>query len=304
MNIGFIGVGTMGGGWMATSLMKAGYRLTVYDLRPEVAKPLLDNGAFWAKCPKAVAEASDIVFSSLPGPEEVKAVAIGKDGIIEGIRPDGVYIDLSSSSPTLARQIYALFKEKRAHVMDAPVSGGPTGARTGKLAVMVGGDEEVYKRCKPVLDAIGDKVSYTGKIGCGSICKLMHNCIGYGLQAVTAECLTLGVKAGVEPKALWQAICGGSVGRAGLFHHTMPETYFQRRFDPPNFSLRLAFKDVSLATALGREFDVPMAVANLAFQELMSAMNRGWADKDSRIAMLLQEERAGGIEISIPDATE
>jgi len=132
MNIGFIGVGTMGG-WMATSLMKAGYRLTVYDLRPEVAKPLLDNGAFWAKCPKAVAEASDIVFSSLPGPEEVKAVAIGKDGIIEGIRPDGVYIDLSSSSPTLARQIYALFKEKRAHVMDAPVSGGPTGARTGKL---------------------------------------------------------------------------------------------------------------------------------------------------------------------------
>jgi 3-hydroxyisobutyrate dehydrogenase len=303
MNIGFIGVGTMGG-WMATSLMKAGYRLTVYDLRPEVAKPLLDNGAFWAKCPKAVAEASDIVFSSLPGPEEVKAVAIGKDGIIEGIRPDGVYIDLSSSSPTLARQIYALFKEKRAHVMDAPVSGGPTGARTGKLAVMVGGDEEVYKRCKPVLEAIGDKVSYTGKIGCGSICKLMHNCIGYGLQAVTAECLTLGVKAGVEPKALWQAICGGSVGRAGLFHRTMPETYFQRRFDPPNFSLRLAFKDVSLATALGREFDVPMAVANLAFQELMSAMNRGWADKDSRIAMLLQEERAGGIEISIPDATE
>jgi 3-hydroxyisobutyrate dehydrogenase len=132
----------------------------------------------------------------------------------------------------------------------------------------------------------------------------MHNCIGYGLQAVTAECLTLGVKAGVEPKALWQAICGGSVGRAGLFHRTMPETYFQRHFDPPNFSLRLAFKDVSLATALGREFDVPMAVANLAFQELMSAMNRGWADKDSRIAMLLQEERAGGIEISIPDATE
>lgn len=303
MNIGFIGVGTMGG-WMATNILKAGHRLTVHDLRSEVAKPLLDNGASWADRPKAVAEASDIVFSSLPGPKEVEAVAIGKDGIIEGIRPDGVYIDLSTSSPTLARHIYGLFKEKRAHMMDAPVSGGPTGARTGRLAIMVGGDEEVYKRCKPVLDTIGDKVSYTGKIGCGTICKLMHNCIGYSLQAATAECFTLGVKAGVEPKALWQAICDGSVGRAGLFHHSLPETYFRRRFDPPNFSLRLAFKDVSLATALGREFDVPMAVANLAFQELMSAMNRGWADKDSRIAMLLQEERAGGIEISVPDATE
>jgi 3-hydroxyisobutyrate dehydrogenase len=121
------------------------------------------------------------------------------------------------------------------------------------------------------------------------------------LQAVVAECFTLGVKAGVEPKALWQAVCGGSVGRSGLLHRSMPETYFLRRFDPPNFALRLAFKDVGLATSLGREFDVPMAVANLAFQELMSAMNRGWADRDSRIAMLLQEERAGGVEISIPD---
>ena len=301
MKTGFIGLGTMGG-WMATSILKAGHTLTVHDLRLEVAKPLLNSGASWADTPKAVAEACEIVFTSLPGPKEVEAVAIGKNGIIEGIRPGGVFIDLSTSSPTLARHLYGLFKNKGAHMMDAPVSGGPTGARTGRLAVMVGGDEEVYQRCKPVLDTIGDKVSYTGKIGCGSICKLMHNCIGYGLQTVTAECFTLGVKAGVEPKALWQAICDGAVGRAGLFHRGMPETYFQRHFDPPTFALRLAFKDVTLATSLGREFDVPMAVANLTFQELMSAMNRGWGDKDSRIAMLLQEERAGGIEISIPDA--
>lgn len=301
MKIGFIGLGTMGG-WMATSILKAGHTLTVHDLRLEMAKTLLNSGASWVDTPRAVAEASEIVFTSLPGPEEVEAVAIGKNGIIEGIRPGGVFIDLSTSSPTLARHIYRLFKDKGAHMMDAPVSGGPTGAKTGKLAVMVGGDEEVYQRCKPMLDTIGDKVSYTGKIGCGSICKLMHNCIGYGLRTVTAECFTLGVKAGVEPKALWQAICGGAVGRAGLFHRTMPETYFQRHFDPPTFALRLAFKDVNLATSLGREFDVPMAVANLTLQELMSAMNRGWGDKDSIIAMLLQEERAGGIEISIPDA--
>ncbi len=300
MKIGFIGVGTMGG-WMATSILKAGHTLTVNDLRPEVAESLLNSGASWADTPKAVAECCEIVFTSLPGPKEVEAVAIGKNGIIEGIRPGGVFIDLSTSSPTLARHLYRLFEEKGVHMMDAPVSGGPTGARTGRLAVMVGGDEEVYQRCKPVLDAIGDMVSYTGEIGCGSICKLMHNCIGYGLQTITAECFTLGVKAGVEPKALWQAICGGAVGRASLFHHSMPETYFQGRFDPPNFALRLGFKDVGLAISLGREFDVPMAVANQTFQELMSAMNRGWGDSDSRIAMLLQEERAGGIEIRIPD---
>lgn len=301
MKIGFIGLGNMGGG-MAANIMKAGYRLAVHDVRPEAAEPLLNEGAAWADTPKVLAETNEIIFTSLPGPQEVREVATGKDGIIEGIRPGGVFIDLSTNSPTLVRRIYELFREKAAHMMDAPVSGGPTGARTGKLAVMVGGDEEVFQRCKPVLDTIGDKVSHTGKIGCGCICKLMHNCIVYGMQTVIAECVTLGVKAGVEPKALWQAICSGSVGRGGYLHRTLPETYFRRRFDPPNFALRLAFKDVSLATSLAREFDVPMAMANLTLQEMMSAMNRGWGERDSRVAMLLQEERAGGIEISIPDA--
>ncbi|MFC1932868.1 NAD(P)-dependent oxidoreductase [Chloroflexota bacterium] len=300
MNIGFIGLGSMGH-WMAANILKAGYQLTVHDLNHEAAKPLLEEGASWAHTPKALAEASEIVFTSLPGPQEVEAVALEKDGIIDGISSGGLYIDLSTSSPTLARHIYQVFKEKGADMMDAPVSGGPTGARTGKLALMVGGDEEVFLKCKHVLDAIGDKVSYTGKIGSGSICKLMHNCISYGLQTITAECFTLGVKAGVEPKALWRAISDGQVGRAGLFHQSLPETYFRGCFDPPNFALRLAFKDIDLATSLGREFKVPMAVANLALQELMSAMIRGWGDKDSRIAMLLQEERAGGIEVRIPE---
>ncbi|GAI25438.1 unnamed protein product, partial [marine sediment metagenome] len=149
MKTGFIGLGTMGG-WMATSILKAGHTLTVHDLRLEVAKPLLNSGASWADTPRAVAEASEIVFTSLPGPKEVETVAIGKNGIIEGIRPGGVFIDLSTSSPTLARHLYRLFKNKGAHMMDAPVSGGPTGARTGRLAVMVGGDEEIYQQCKPV----------------------------------------------------------------------------------------------------------------------------------------------------------
>ena len=299
MNVGFIGLGIMGSE-MARNLIKAGHSLIVHDLRREAARPLIDAGASWAGTPKAVAEASNIVFTSLPGPPEVEVVALGESGIIEGIRPGGVYIDLTSNSPTLVRRIYARFKEKGAHMMDVPVSGGPGAARAGTLTLMVGGDEEIFQRCQPVMRAIGDKIIYAGGIGSGSVCKLMHNCVLYGMQALVAECLTLGVKAGVDPAPLWQVLRDGAVGQGVLFRRSLPETYFRGRFEPPNFALRLAFKDVALATSLGREFDVPMALANLTLQDMMSAMNRGWGNKDSRVTMLLQEERAGGIKVRIP----
>jgi len=301
MKIGFIGLGNMGGG-MANNLLKAGYELTVFDVRGEATKPFVEAGAKKVGSPKALAQVSDVILTSLPGPPEVEKVALGENGLIEGIRPGSVYIDLTSNSPTVVRRIYDRFKEKGAHVMDVPVSGGPAGAQTGKLTMMVGGDEKVFLQCKPVLSALGDKITYTGKIGCGSICKLMHNCIGYGLQAITAECMTLGVKAGVEPMSLWRVLRDGGTGQGVMFHRVLPDIVFRGHFDPPHFALRLAFKDVSLATSLGRELDVPMALANLTLQEMMSAMNRGWGDKDSRIAMVLQEERAGGIELRIPAA--
>ena len=300
MKIGFIGLGNMGGG-MAANILAAGYPLTVNDLRPETAETLLKEGATWADTPRQMAEANDVILTSLPGPEEVEAVITGEDGIMDGIRAGCVLIDLSTNSPSMVRHLYSMFKEKRAHVLDAPVSGGVAGAKTGKLAVMVGGDEAVFQRCKPILDAIGDQVSYTGDIGCGSVCKLMHNCLLYGMQAIMAECFTLGVKAGVKPEALWKAIRGGAVGRSVYLNRVLPDTYFRGHFDPPNFELRLAFKDVSLATSLAREFEVPMAMGNLTLQEMMSAMNRGWGNRDSRSAMLLQEERAGGVEVRIPD---
>jgi len=301
MKIGFIGLGNMGSG-MAGNILKAGYPLTVNDLKEDLVKPLVDKGAFYADSPKAVAQASDIVFTSLPGPQEVEAVALGKNGIIEGLQPGMVYIDLSSSSPTLARRIYDRFKEKGASVMDVPVSGGVTGAKSGKLTMMVGGDEDVFQKCLPVLKSFGDKITYTGKVGCGSICKLMHNCIGYGLQTIVAECLTLGVKAGVEPMALWRVLRDGGTGQGVMFHRVMPDVVLRGHFDPPHFALRLAFKDVALATSMGREFEVPMAMANLTLQEMMAALNRGWGDRDSRVSMLLQEERAGNIEVRIPEA--
>ena len=300
MEIGFIGLGIMGSR-IANNLLKAGYTVNVFDLSDEAVKTLVNSGAVGVDTPKAVAEVSDIIFSSLPGPPEVEKVALGEGGLIEGIRPGSVYIDLTSNSPTMVRRVYDKFKEKGAHVMDVPVSGGPTGAQAGTLTLMVGGDEDVFERCRPVLEAIGNKITYTGKIGCGSICKLMHNCIGYGLQTIVAECLTAGVKAGVDPMSLWRVLRDGGTGQGVMFHRVMPDIVLRGKFDPPHFALRLAIKDVALGTSLGKDFDVPMAMTNLTLQEMMSAMNRGWGDRDSRSVMLLQEERAGGIEVRIPD---
>jgi 3-hydroxyisobutyrate dehydrogenase len=300
MNVGFIGLGTMGR-HMARNLQKGGHKLVVYDVRREAAEPHIEAGATWAASPRAVAEAADIVFTSLPGPVEVEAVALDeKSGLIAGLTADKVYFDLSTNSPTLVRRIHDVFKSRGIHMLDAPVSGGPKGAETRKLALWIGGDEEVYKRCKPALDAIGDQPYYVGPIGAGSVAKLVHNCAGYVVQTALAEVFTMGVKAGVDPLTLWKAVRQGAGGRRRTFDGLVDQ-FLPGKFDPPAFALRLAHKDVTLATALGREHKVPMKLANITLEEMTEALNRGWAERDSRVAMLLQEERAG-VEIKVPDA--
>lgn len=296
MQVGFVGLGIMGSK-MAANLQKAGYRLVVHDARRDAAAPHLAACAVWADTPRQVAEAAEVVFTSLPGPAEVEAVALGEGGLLSGMRPDSAYFDLSTNSPTVARRIHVVFAERKVHMLDAPVSGGPRGAATGKLAIWVGGEEHIFLRYKPVLDAIGDQARYVGPIGAASVAKLVHNCVGYMLNRAMAEAFTMGVKAGVEPLALWEAVRQGALGRMRTFdsltNHFLPGVY-----DPADFALRLAHKDVSLATALGRELNVPMPMANLALDELTVALNRGWGERDSRAAMILQEERAG-VEIAV-----
>ena len=291
MKVGVIGLGMMGK-FMAANLQKNGYDLVVHDLNKASAEPHIAAGATWADSPKEVGEAVDVVFSSLPGPPEVEAVALGDNGLLAGMSKDGAYFDLSTNSPTVVRRIAAVFAEKGAHMLDAPVSGGPAGAESGKLALWVGGPEAVFNKHKTVLDAIGDRANYIGEIGAGSVAKLVHNCSGYAMQCALAEVFTLGVKAGVEPLALWEAVRQGAQGRRrtydGLINQFLPGEY-----DPADFALRLAHKDVSLATALGREIGVPMRMANMALEEMTEAMNRGWENRDSRSPMILQLERAG-----------
>ena len=291
MQLGFIGLGLMGAS-LAANLQKAGHKLTVHDARRAAADTHMKAGAVWADSPRAVADASDVIFTSLPGPPEVEAVALGTNGLLEGMKHGAAYFDLSTNSRATVRKINAAFAEKGAYMFDAPVSGGPRGAKTGKLAIWVGGDKSVFERHKAVLGAMGDQVRYVGPIGQATVAKLVHNCAGYAMNLALAEVFTMGVKGGVEPLALWEAVRQGALGRRrtfdGLIDQFLPGTY-----DPPAFALRLAHKDVSLAVALGREVGVPMRLANLSLEEMTEAMNRGWGGRDSRVAMLLQEERAG-----------
>lgn len=296
MELGFIGLGTMGAS-MAANLQKAGHALTVFDVNRAAAEPHLAAGAVWAATPRAVAAASEIVFTSLPGPPEVEQVALGPDGILAGMRRDAVYFDLSTNAPALVRRIHRDFAAKGAHMLDAPVSGGPRGAKTGQLALWVGGEQAVFDRCKALLDAVGDQARYVGPIGAGTVAKLVHNCAGYAIQCALAEVFTLGVKGGVEPLALFEAVRQGAIGRRRTFDGLVDQ-FLRGVYDPPAFALRLAHKDVSLATSLGRELSVPMRLSNLALEEMTEAMNRGWGGRDSRVAMLLQQERAG-VEIKV-----
>jgi 3-hydroxyisobutyrate dehydrogenase len=292
MRVAFIGLGTMGGR-MAMNLQKAGHDLIVHDVSEAPASPLLERGAVWADSPRDAAREAELVLTSLPGPREVEAVALGEAGIIHGAQPGAVYADLSTSSPSLIRQIYAAFAERGIHVLDAPVSGGPSGAQDATLQLMVGGDEAVFERVRPTLEALGHNVSYMGEIGSGAVAKLVHNMIGICANQVIAEALTLGVKAGVKPEKLLEAIRGGAYGQGMTLNKSIPEVVFKGDFDNPRFALALARKDLGLAMQLAREYDVPMAMAALAEQAMIDALNRGWGGKDASAPFMLQEERAG-----------
>ena len=198
----------------------------------------------------------------------------------------------------MVRALHAQFKEKGIHMLDAPVSGGPKGAQSGKMALLIGGDKAVFEKYRKVIEAIGDQIFYIGNSGDGTVAKLVHNCAGYAVQAAISELMTMGVKAGVEPVALWAALRQCAMGRVRTFDR-MGNQFMQHKFDPPDFALKLAHKDVTLATELAREIGVPMKIANITHAEMTEALNRGWGHLDSRSFLMLQKERAG-VEIKVP----
>ena len=282
MRIAFIGLGAMGGP-MAANLQSAGHELRVHDLRR------VEGFSSWCASAAAAAQGCEVAFTSLPGPAEVEQV--GRE--LKGAMARGsAWFDLSTNSPGRIRALHDELQEQGIAVLDAPVSGGPKGAKSGKLAIWVGGDKAVYERHEPVLRAIGDQPLYVGPIGAGTVAKLAHNCASFSVQAALAEIFPLGVKAGVEPVALLKALRQGATGRKRTFDR-LAEHFLPGRYDPPDFTVKLAHKDVALAMELAQDCGVPMKVGRIALDELTEAIARGWAERDCRVAMTLQEERAG-----------
>ena len=291
MRVAFIGIGTMGSG-MALNALKTGCEMTVHDLRKEAAEPHLAAGAKWADSPAEAARGADVVFTSLPKPNDVETVGLGENGLLDAMEKGAAWFDLSTNSPSTLRRVGAKFAEKGIHFLDAPVSGGPAGAQSGKLAIYIGGDSAIYDKHAKLLQAIGDQAMYVGELTAGTVAKLAHNCASFTLRMVVAEIFTLGVKAGVPPLALWHAIRQGATGRKRTFD-MLADQFLVNKYEPPNFALELALKDMTLAMELAKEVDVPMHMADLAYADMNEAVKRGWGRLDSRSTMMLQSERAG-----------
>jgi len=282
MRIGFIGLGIMGGS-MAANLQRAGHEVHAHDLRKVEGFPN------WAGSSADAARGAEIVFTSLPGPAEVQSVGQALRGAMQR---GAAWFDLSTNSPQCVRELHADFAKLGIHVLDAPVSGGPPGAKSGKLAIWVGGERAVYEKHLQVLKAIGDEPYYVGPIGAGTVAKLAHNCASFAVQAALAEVFTLGVKAGVDPLDLFKAVRQGASGRKRTFDR-MAEVFLPGKFDPALFTLRLAHKDMKLALELADKENVPMRIARTAMESMSEAMGRGWEGRDFRVFLTLQEERAG-----------
>jgi len=291
MRVGFIGIGTMGAG-MALNALKTGCDMVVHDLRKEAAAPHLAAGAKWADSVAEAAKGADVVFTSLPKPNDVEKVGLGENGLLGAMSPGSAWFDLSTNSPSTLRRVGEKFAGKGIHFLDAPVSGSRAGAISGRLAIYVGGDRAIFDKYEKLLKAIGDQAMHVGKLTAGTIAKLTHNCMSLSTRLAIAEAFAMGVKAGVEPLELWHALRQGVLGRNRPLD-MMGAQFLVNKYEPPNFALELALKDMTLALELAGEVKVPMQVADLAFADMNEAVKRGWGREDSHSPMKLPLERAG-----------
>ena len=285
--IGFIGVGTMGKP-MVANLLKSGYPVVVYDINPKPMEELREKGAEIAKSSKEIAELSEVVVTMLPKSEHVEDVVLGPNGVLEGVRKGALVIDMSTIDPAVTRKTARALLQKSVEMLDAPVTGGETGAQGGTLTIMVGGKEDVYRQCLDIFKAMGKNIFYCGPIGNGEIVKLVNNFFG-GVHAVsTAEALSLGVKAGVDFKVLCDVI-GEGTGSTGFMKYHCPNKAFKGDYEP-GFMTELMQKDLGLVVNLGKETGVPLLMGGLAFQMFTLATASGLGKKDFSVLVKMFED--------------
>jgi 3-hydroxyisobutyrate dehydrogenase len=265
MKVGFIGLGHMGAP-MSANILAAGHDLVVHDVRAEAAAQLVASGASWASSPRAAGAGRDVVITMLPTPAVVADVLLGPSGLLDGLEPGAIWMDMSTSVPEVAARVLALAGPRSVGVLDAPVSGMAAGAAAGRLQIFVGGDAEDYRRVRPVLEAMGDpdRIIHVGGNGAGYTVKLMINLLWFGHLAATAEVLTIGVRAGVDLGTLRQCLLASPAASNFLERDVL--SVLERGDYDDSFALALACKDLGLAVDLARQTGVPAEVSALVEQ--------------------------------------
>ena len=297
--IGFVGLGIMGKP-MALNVIKAGFDLTFYARRQEVIDEVSAAGGHPVGSSKEVAEATELIATCVTADAQVKEVILGEAGVLEGASAGKLIVDMSTISPLTIREVADQASAKDVHVMDAPVSGGDTGAIAGTLTIIAGGSRENFERCRGIFEAMGnpDNIFHVGDVGVGQTVKIVNQMIGGANMAMIAEGLTLGVKAGADPEGMSKVI-GVSSGNSTLFQIRANDFLLKDQY-APGFMLDLMKKDIGIGVDLGKAMDIPVPIAAAAYQMYAAASTLGHG-RDDFSAVSKAIEKLTGVSLKSGD---
>jgi 3-hydroxyisobutyrate dehydrogenase len=287
--IGWIGTGVMGR-WMCQHLMTKGYKATVYNRSKAKAQPLIDVGAAWAPTPKQVAEKSDIVFAIVGFPKDVREVFLGAEGALAGAKAGTILVDMTTSEPSLAREIYDAAKAKGVHSVDAPVSGGDVGAKNAALSIMCGGDAEAVEAVKPCFECMGKTVIHQGGPGAGQHTKMVNQILIAANMVGVCEALLYAYKAGLDAKTVLQSVGVGAAGSWSL--NNLGPRIIDRNFEP-GFFVEHFIKDMGIALDEAKKMGLVLPGLALANQLYLAVQAQGYGRKGTHALMLALESLAG-----------
>lgn len=287
--IGWVGTGVMGKS-MVSHLMKSGFSATIFSRTKSKAEELIANGAQWAESPKAVAENSDVVFTIVGFPADVREVMLGEHGALAGSKPGNILVEMTTSEPSLAVEIYDAAKEKSVHSVDAPVSGGDVGAKNGTLSIMIGGDKEVVNALSPCWNAFGKTIVYQGLRGAGQHTKVVNQTLIATTMIGVCEALLYGYKAGLDLTTVLESVSTGAAGSWSLSN--LGPRIIDNNFDP-GFFVEHFIKDMGIALAEAKKLGLCLPGLALAQQLYLSVQAKGMGKEGTHSLELTLAEMAG-----------